>query len=232
MDIQKILEYQKVDSELFKIEKSLRENANKKLATDMSASAKQAQLASFNLENKAAALLKEIDIIKNQFNLQNDKMKEVLSKNVDNLSKEEVDSLLVLKDKLSQNLNILDKNLTKLAENVNSVLAEFNKTIKNYNLAKDKYAQSKAAYDKDIEAVEPVRKQLVSKLASLEKGIDAKTMESYKKRRQDNRFPVYVPLQGNNCGYCHMELPTAEIINLKNSGIHSCEHCRRIIYLP
>lgn len=230
MDITKMLDYQTTDSELYKLEKSLRDNSNKKVAAEMSNTAKASQQRSFELEKKAGDLLREIETVKKQFQIQNDKMNQILAKDVANMSKEEVENMFILKDKLVQNLAILDKNLTKLAENVNAVLADFNKTIKTYNLAKERFTQSKSAYDKDVEAIEPKKQELIKKLAVLSKGIDKELMEKYNKKRQDNLFPVLVQLVGNNCGGCHMELPAAQISKLKTDGVLSCEHCRRIIY--
>ena len=53
MNIQPILEYQKLDSELFKIEKNIRESKNKVTASQMFDSMKQAQERSHKLEEKA-----------------------------------------------------------------------------------------------------------------------------------------------------------------------------------
>lgn len=230
MDISKILDYQKLDTELFKLEKRLRDNPNKKTANEMSTNAKNAQQRSFQLEEKAGSLIKEIDTIKKQFEVQTEKMQQIMAKDLEKLSKEEVDSLLSVKDKLAQNLTILDKNLTKLAESVNAVLADFNKTLKVYNAARDKFAESKAEYDKEVKELEPTKQKLEKELASLEKGIEAKLMTKYKEKRSDNIFPVLVPLKENSCGGCHMELPAAQISKLQNDGIYSCEHCHRIIY--
>ena len=55
-------------------------------------------------------------------------------------------------------------------------------------------------------------------------------MEAYIKRRKENVFPVVVPLTGNSCGGCHVELPYANITKLNEEGLLSCEHCRRLIY--
>ena len=118
MDITKILDYQKLDSELFKLEKSLKENQNKKLAFSLQDSAKKAQERSSQLENRAESLVKEIETVQKQYEIQSAKMKEIFAKDVDKLSKEEVEQLLSLKDKLAQNLVILDKNMTKLAEKI------------------------------------------------------------------------------------------------------------------
>ena len=135
-----------------------------------------------------------------------------------------------VKDKLASNLAILDKNLTRLAESVNAVLADFNKTVKVYNMARETYAKSKGAYDAQLQEVEPKRKQITEKLQEIAKTIDPKLMEQYTKRRKDNIFPVMVPVRDSSCGGCHMELPVSMMNKLKEDGILSCEHCRRIIY--
>ncbi len=230
MDITKILDYQKLDSELFKLEKSLKENQNKKLAFSLQDSAKKAQERSSQLENRAESLVKEIETVQKQYEIQSAKMKEIFAKDVDKLSKEEVEQLLSLKDKLAQNLVILDKNMTKLAENVNAVLADFNKTRKIFASAKENYSKAKDAYDNEAKAIEPQMTELRKKLENLEKSIDAKVVEQYKKHRNDNIFPVFVPLSSNLCGYCHMELPAVNISKIKDEGHITCEHCRRIIY--
>ena len=230
MDIKKVLEYQKRDSELFKLEKQLRESENRKSASQMQEKAKQAQERSTQLEQKAGALLKEIETVRGQYSIQEKKMNEVFAKDIEKMRKEEVEAMLTLKDKLAQNLNILDKNLTKLAENVNAVLAEFNKTVKLYNMAKEKYTETKTAYDKEVSQLEPKKQELALKLSSMAKTVDAKLMEQYAKRRKDNIFPVLVPLQEQSCGGCHVELPISMISKLKEEGVLSCEHCHRIIY--
>ena len=197
MEITKILEYQTLDSELFKIEKQLRENKNKQQANQMHENMKNAQLKSIKLEDKAGSLLAEIDKVKKQFKIQEDKMNEFMSKDLTKLSKEELDKLSILKDKLSQNLNILDKNLTSLAESVNAVLSDFNKTIKVFNSSKEQFAKCKAEYDNDVKKVEGVKNEISNKLKALAKNIDNKIMEAYLKRRKENIFPVVVPLKGN-----------------------------------
>ena len=230
MDINKILEYQNLDSELFKIEKSLRENEDKKTATQMQSNAKIAQERSFKLNEKASELAKECENTKKQFEIQKNKMNEIFAKDIDKLSAEEVDKLMQLKDKLSQNLSILERNFAKLAENMNALLSDFNKTKNAFQMAKEQYAVSKQNYDKKIEEAEPKKQEIAKKLASLEKGIDGKIIEAYKKRRNENIFPVVVGLAGNCCGGCRVELSMANLSKLKEEKILTCEHCHRIIY--
>lgn len=230
MDLKGILEYQKLDGELFKIERQLKSNENKKMANKMHESMKEAQNRSYKLEEKAGALLSEIEKVKKQFKTQQDKLDEFMSKDLEKMSKEDLDKLSVLKDKLAQNLAILERNLTSLAENVNATLADFNKTIKTFNACKEQYAKSKAAYDNDVKSVEDKKNEIENDLKKLEKSLDSKLFETYQKRRKENIFPVVVPIINNSCGGCHIELPYANISKLDDDGILTCEHCHRIIY--
>ena len=230
MDISKILEYQKLDSELFKIEKSLRDNEDKKIVNQMQQNAKIAQERSFKLDEKAKELEKEFSVTKNQYEIQRKKMDEIFAKDIDKLSKEEVERLVKLKDKLSQNLVILERNFAKLAESMNSLLSDFNKTKNAYQMAREQYSKSKLNFDKAQNEVQPRKEEISKQLANLEKGIDSKIIEAYKKRRAENIFPVVVPLTSNCCGGCRVELSMANLSKLKDEKVLTCEHCHRIIY--
>ena len=98
-------------------------------------------------------------------------------------------------------------------------------------LAKEQYADAKAKFDKTQSELAPHKAELEKKLSSLEKGIDKDIVESYKKRRVENIFPVVVPLAGNCCGGCRTELSLANLSVLKEKGVLTCEHCHRIIYV-
>lgn len=231
MDIYKILEYQKLDGELFKLEKSLRDNQDKKTASQMQNNAKVAQERSYKLNDMAKALEKEYNNIKSQFDIQKKKMEEIFTKDVDTLSNEEIDKLKVLKDKLSANLSTLERNFARLAESMNNLLSDFNKTRKAFQMAKEQYAEAKSKFDKTQSELAPYKSDIEKKLALLEKGIDKNIVESYKKRRVENIFPVVVPLTGNCCGGCRTELSLANLSILKEKGVLTCEHCHRIIYV-
>ena len=230
MNIEKLLEYQNLDSELVKVEKQMKENKDKESADQMMDTMKKAQARSVKLEEKAQSLLAEVDKVKKQYEIQESKMKEFLDKDLSSLSKEELEKLCLLKDKLSQNLSILEKNLSSLAETVNGVLADFNKTIKLFNTSKDEYLSSKTKYENVLKTLEVEKADLEKKLKVLEKNVDGELMAKYKKRRAENIFPIVVCLNGNSCGGCHVELSYAIISKLNNEGMLSCEHCHRIIY--
>lgn len=230
MDLKNILAYQAEDKKLFDLESELANDPNKQKCVQLNQTAKASQLKSSQLEEQASIVLKEMDELNKTLEASQKKGEQLLALNVENLGKEQLDEHLSMKDKVAQNLTVLDKRLTKLAENINSILAEFNHTIKNYNVAKEEYQKYKTAYDKKAAELEPKIADLKAHLESVQKTVEPKLMQTYLAKRNDRIFPVLVKLEGNTCGRCRMELSASAINKLKEDGILVCEHCRRIIY--
>lgn len=231
MDITKILDYQKLDIELFKLENAINENKHKKAADEMHKRAQAAQKRSIELEEQAKELVELISKVKEQFELQNKKLNQVLDKDVDKMGEKELENLSALKDVLLKNSNILDKNLSQLAEKVKHVLDEYQRTGKAYNEAIVKFKENKSAFDKEFAELEPKKKELEKQLSTQEKAVPKELLDKYKKLRLDYKPPLVVELRNNFCGGCNMELPMATISKIKENGSIQCEHCHRIIYI-
>ena len=231
MDLTKILEYQKVDGELFSLENKLNNSISKKKCIELTNEAKKAQAKSALLEDKAGEALKEFEEAK-KILAQNTKLSDALvKKDIEKMSAEELDSDLSFKEKIYSNLSVLDKKITKIAEGINAILSEYNDAVKLYNIAKNKYKESKDIYDKEVAEIQPKMKALESKLATLRKEIDPAVFEKYSSIRKDRIFPVFVPLLNNGtCGHCRMEISASDKAKLEREGVLSCEHCRCIIY--
>lgn len=230
MNIESLLEYQKLDSELFKVEQKLLESPYRKKATELANIAKKAQLRSTELETEAEKLLNEISDIKEKYNLNKSKADDMLGSDVENMSMEDVEKSLTLKGKVASNLNILEKMLQKSAEKINAILSEFNKAKKSYDEARKQYDVCKQKVEEEKKQYEPEKERIKKDLEKLEKNVDATLMAEYKKRRNDNIFPVVVPLEGSFCGRCRVEQSKVAISRLKENGVITCEHCKRFIY--
>ncbi len=231
MNIEGILKYQKLDGELYKVEQKISNSPYKKKANELSAVAKKSQSKSTELEAEAEKLLAEINDLKSKFSMNKAKLDEMLKNDTSKLSAEDIEKLSNVKGKIVSNLNILEKLLQKAAENINQILAEFNRTIKTFNDAKAQYAVCKQKIDEENQQLSPERERLTKELKALEKGVDGELLAEYKKKRQDNIFPVIVPLEnGSFCGYCRIELPKVATSRIKEKGVITCEHCKRFIY--
>ena len=91
MNVEVVLKYQSLDSELFKLEKGLKENQNKKVVDSLMENMKKAQVRSVKLEESAGKLLGEIEKVKSQVKIQETKMNEFISKDLEKMSKEEIE---------------------------------------------------------------------------------------------------------------------------------------------
>ena len=74
--IENLLKYQKLDSELYRVEQKLTNGEYKKKATELSTVAKKAQARSADLEMEAEKLIAEIDDIKKKYNINKAKLEE------------------------------------------------------------------------------------------------------------------------------------------------------------
>lgn len=231
MDLKSILDYQKKDAELIKLERALNQNENKKIYTQMVNVVKEAQNQSAALEKQAGDLVKNFNSLKKVYEENIKTANTLANKKLETVSEEELDSMQDIAKKISNNLAILEKRLLQQAENVRNALSNFDQTKKRYNQARDKYNKHKELFDEDSKKLSPEIEQKEKEVKKLEANIDANILSKYKHKRQDKIYPVFVPCLDKTCGGCRMELPSASLSTLKKDGILECEHCRRIIYM-
>lgn len=230
MDIQKILDYQKQDFEIIKLERQLDNNEDKNIYQNMVSVVKNAQNRSNTLDIEASEILSEYAKLEKTYNENLKSCGAVLNQKFDKISDDDLNNVSSVAEDIINNISILEKKLMVLAEKVNAVLSEFEATKKKYNDAKQKYTNHKQAYEKAVSELTPQIEEKTKEIKKLEKDLDQTLLAKYKQRRQDKIYPVFVPLADKSCGGCMMEIPSASLQKLKNDGFLECEHCRRIIY--
>lgn len=231
MDLTNLLKYQDVDAKLFDVESKLTASPARKKMSELSKVAKTAQVKSNELEAEANKVLAEIDDVKVKFEENKKSLQSLLNKDLEKLSAEDLDKISVLKGKILNNLNYLEKALQKHAEQINHILMEYNKTKKMYDGARVQFIECKKKVEEETKILEPEKERLKKELETLSKSVEKNLMVEYQKRRNDHIFPVVVPLEGTNfCGRCRMELPMVAISRIKDVGVITCEHCKRLVY--
>ena len=229
MDFKNIIEYQKKDGELIKIERELSSNPSRKVSSEMISVVKSAQEKSAVLENNAGILEKDFHSVKKAYDETISQVEKFISKDLESLSQKDLESIISATNGILNNLNVLEKKLFAEAERLNITLNEFEAAKKQYGIARAKYNEHKKIYDEVLKSKEPEIKKIKMELLELEKGIEPKLLTKYKQLRQDKLFPVFVKLDDRSCGGCRMELSAAEIEKVKNNGYLECDNCRRII---
>ena len=231
MEIDKILQYQKKDFEIVKLERILNESENKKITNQMVEKVKQTQNTSLQLEKLAQELNREFASLQKSYEENAKKFEIISKKDFSTLSEEEISSIESVTQTILANLSVLDKKFIALAENIKKTLVQFENAKKNYNLAREKHKKHKELFEQESSKLAPQIENLQKELSVLEKDIDATIVAKYKQRRADKIFPVFVPLNNQTCGGCQMSLSMAFTNSLKEKGYGECENCRRVIYI-
>lgn len=230
MEINKILEYQKKDSEILKLQMQLTNSPDRKMLANISTLVKESQSTSAELEKQSETAIKNFNNLRETYNQLMLSYKRLTVQG--NESEDQAESKKILKkvNEISQTLSNMEKKLLTLADKINNILSEYDSTKKKYNLAGQKHKFHKANYEKLANDVNPQIARLESELKELQHNIPNNLMQKYLSKKQDKIFPVYVPEMNNSCGGCMMELPSAQIEKLARDGVLECENCRRIIF--
>ena len=83
-----------------------------------------------------------------------------------------------------------------------------------------------AAYEEEIAALKKEREALAET-------VDFEALKVYERVRSARDGVAVVPVEGNNCGGCHMTVTPNDLARLQGlQDIVLCKSCQRILYLP
>lgn len=231
MKLDKIIEYQEIDKNLFRLQRNFRKLEEikkiKQIEEEINQKKKEYQSlinemkeAFANFE-KCTKKIDEANELEKRTNVDLDGIKtaEELDIYEKNLNKYEDFVLAMDKEinKITKKMNIIKENVISLKENM-------------YNLKKEQYKLNLIISKKKEEIVEKGN-PYNEKLKELKKDIDPKLLELYNKVRQQKKMPVFVPYMDGNCFACGMKISFEVEELLKNPGDYAeCPNCRRIVY--
>ncbi len=228
--MKEILQYQKIDMELKKLNRQVNASEEKEVMNKMMAYVKDAQNVSNGLEVKAGKIIEEYLNLKKNYEDNVNKVQKLTAK-ADYKSEEEFREAYSQINALSSDLYMIERNLNIFINKAKQLLKDFEVTKNNVIKARGRYKSSKENYEKSISAVEPKINELKAQRKALEKDIEPALLEKYKTMKADNIFPVFVPLlDGKTCYGCRMELASSKLNKLNSDGYITCEHCGRLIY--
>lgn len=228
--LEEILEYQKKDGQLVKIEKEISESKAKKVVNQMVGIVKDAQQKIVLTEKNATTLIKTYNELNKSFENQQKVILKYLKLKLENENDETIAEYEKNIKEATTNLLLIQKNIAKLSKSITETLKQFEQYKKDVIDAKKKHAQGMDAYNKLIESHKKDVETLKAELVKLEKKVDPKLLAKYKKMREDKKFPIFVPLLNSSCGGCSMGLAVSQLNKLEEKGMLECENCRRIIY--
>lgn len=231
MNFDEILKYQECEQKIVEINSQVNNSQAKKQVSEKSSVIKSEQDNIRSLNNKADGIEKDYESMVKKCKTLLAEI-EAVAENASKLNDEiELKKALDKISDINGNLDMLMRAISVSGKEAENMGREFN-TSKN-KIAEARVAgnSAKAALNKLTEGAEPKKAELQQQLKALEKSVDKALLGRYKQARADNIFPVFVPLTGNACGGCGMQLSTAFINKLKEKGCNECESCRRLVFI-
>ena len=231
MKMENMLKYQEIDGKIKKIiyglnhsDESLR---GKKLGQFLKESEEQLK----KMDRRAEELTSLVNKLKTTYQ-QSIKDFDELENGVGNaIDKDELNYL-------SKKLTDVSRSIATIEKDVNAAIKEMDDISKRYDELRGKVPTARSQYMECKEKFEALKKQrepevsaLRAELQTVEKEVDAKTLEIYQKLRKQGIYPVLVPLVGaNKCGGCQMEVSIGATGKLDENSFVVCENCQRLIY--
>jgi predicted nucleic acid-binding Zn-ribbon protein len=227
----RILEYQKLDTKLKKLEREISGGNGQKEVQELSGQIKQWQLKILSLEESAKKLLEELNKLLEVEKKGIALVEKYTKTDIKGMNSQELKDFEVKTSQVANHLAELDSRIMQHNLQVKKVVLDYEMYRKKILTAKQKRDEQKKSVDEISIQKAPDIAELKKQIVELEKQIDSTIIAKYKTLKQDGIFPVIVPLTNNRCGGCHMQLSASALDKINAKGILECEQCRRYIYI-
>ncbi|MBO4939604.1 MAG: hypothetical protein J6D30_01060 [Clostridia bacterium] len=228
--LQAILNYQEIDTKLYKLERELAACDERKEYVKFKKFLETAPEKLDALEAKALALKTEAVELSKKYVKLEETLKDF--ENLDELVTNGADISFYQKKAQSilEQLRKLKVDLNTLTENIKATDAEYQKLKKQVISAQKQYPEAAEKYKAVKSSKDAERKEIEAQLAKIEKDLDKALFETYQNKRKERIFPVVGELVGNRCPFCSMEPPLAARNKLTSGATIECDNCHRLIF--
>jgi predicted nucleic acid-binding Zn-ribbon protein len=235
MNIDSILEYQKIDADLIALETEI---ARSKERAAVAAAKSKLDAATENigrLSAEAGDILAAYDKMKAKIDSLKVKLDE-FDGIIEGIEDEgEADYYLKSVNAIADEIASLEKEASHDALRIDEINVSYKNTWEQGIEATGVFKTARAEYENFKKEREERFNQINASLQKLKKNIPEKYMSAYATLRAARKLPAFVefdPAKGI-CGRCFMELANDTRSRLKNPGdIAECPHCGRILYIP
>lgn len=228
MELKEILEYQKIDMQIRKIEAEVKNSEDKKKAEQMQAYWKNGQAKLGSLEETSAKLVKLHEKAVQTYNDFASKLDAMIKEGEPKTVAEATAQMEKLNSYHSVCMKI-ERDLESLKGSLEKIVAECDSIRKNMNTAKGNFEVYKKRLGELKQKYEPELKSLQAERAKLESKIDPELLAKYK-HKAESKSKVIVECRDNACGGCRMEISGAKLKSLREKGLIECENCGRMIF--
>lgn len=231
--LQKLMECQRVEQEVNAIENGLRQSPVRKKLLHARNYILTAQSNYQQMELDVEDLKKALDDLEKRYQAN------LARSNDETVHYEAADEESDLADvqdmrreafEISDSLSRNEQDLQGLIQRLATIDQEMKKMAANLPRARQDYAKMKATYDKELKVVTEKTTPLKAELEKVQSTLPETLLARYNQARRHASNPI-VPLEGDRCSGCNMELASAGLSKLRNQGIVDCENCGRIVFI-
>ncbi len=235
-DLEKILEYQKVDIDLRRIYDKIEKSDDYKKMELAKAEFNNDRKAGIHCEEQAQLLVSTQE----EFAAQRAALTEELERLILIVENNEDDE--AIEGNIEQ-LEDIRKRLFDFEKKVNETQNKMEGVVNNYKEANEAGRKHKQAYMTAKNKIEKLKEEnndkieeLTKKLSDMEREIDPSAMEIYRSVTAEGKYPAFVEAYHNteddmySCRGCGIALSQKRKSELLEDGACRCETCRRIIY--
>lgn len=228
--LQAILNYQEVDTKLYKLERDIAGCDERKEYVKVKKFLETAPEKLDSLEVKANSLKAEAANLAQQYERTEETLKDF--EHLDELVTGGADIAFYKKNAQSivDQLKKIKADMNALVANIKALDAEYQKLKKQVISAQKQYGEVSEKYKAVKASREDERLAIEKELAALAKDIPAEVLEKYKTKRKERIFPVVGEMIGTRCPFCSMEPPLAARNKLTGGATIECDNCHRIIF--
>ncbi|MCI7530784.1 MAG: hypothetical protein SOX04_00670 [Eubacteriales bacterium] len=232
MKFDSILEYQKIDSELVKIEKELSHSDEKEKASALNAKLKTAgdNMAQLNMEadelgRNAEKLASSVGDYENEIN-------EIAAHIGEVGDMQEIEYYEKILAGLTEDVQKLMREIQKISARMDSVKEGSDGLTRQAVQINEQYKVALQNYQALKQKLQNAGRPIMEKLKNIEKDIPAPVLAAYKRLRTQRKLPAFVEYKGDGSCFCGMNLPNDCIGKLKTDGdFVECPNCGRIVIL-
>lgn len=230
MELAKILQYQKIDMDLFRLEKEYSQSKEIELKNKV---IKMFEKKKEVLNNLSA----ELDDLLLQLSKAESKLDDYIGGAITEIDPEKANNeeelALIEKNfgRYEDEIAALNKEINRITKRINEINLENRKTNDEMMSLNNDYKLLNASLEKKKNDMLLKARPIAIKLKELLPEVEGPEFDKYKEIRKAKKMPAFVVYQNGNCGACGMEIAIEVEKKLVNIGdIAECPHCGRMVY--
>lgn len=229
--IKHLLEYQKIDAELYQIEESIKKSDERKKVHSAKKFLSGVNESIAKLEQRAEELASKYNSAIKIY----EKLVEE-TKDYEDMGDMDENQLSYVKKKsqsLSEEINNLSNGIDQISKEIESVLKEFAQLRSDTKKAKAMREEFEPKYEELKKSKQAEMSAIKAKLADIAKNIGSDEMAQYEQKRKEKIFPVLNEARMiSKDAYCRcgQQLSLTAQGNLTSGKIVECDSCHRLLY--